>query len=191
MQNSHQHVVLRAISSPEMERKEERWRGVGWLLSIRPCPACRPKWIPWVHICPTGQTGRKTCTQRADLTGPRIAGSSVRIHPWPSFGSKMGAREHRADTLLSSPGLTVSCPVSHFHAWRGLSPAMPISKGFRSRKRIGDLANSTAIRRKQMNTRIYPGSDPSKGKRPTSCLSDFVLMGWWWWWCYNGGVDWI
>jgi hypothetical protein len=25
---------------------------------------------------------------------------------------------------------------------------------------------------------IYLGSAPSKGKRPTSCLSDFVLMGW-------------
>jgi hypothetical protein len=27
--------------------------------------------------------------------------------------------------------------------------------------------------------RFYPGSAPSKGKRPTSCLSDFVLMMWW------------
>jgi hypothetical protein len=52
---------------------------------------------------------------------------------------------------------------------------MPMFRGFRSKERIGDLANSTAIRRKQRNTGIYPGSAPSKGKRPTSCLSDSCI----------------
>jgi hypothetical protein len=98
-----------------------------------------------------------------------------------------------AATLLLWRALCI--PVKGFSVgitrWRGLSPAMPMLKGFRSRERIGDLANSTTIRRKQRNTRIYPGSAPSKGKRPTSCLSDFVLMRWWRWWCYNDGVDWI
>jgi hypothetical protein len=37
---------------------------------------------------------------------------------------------------------------------------MPMFKGFRSMERIGDLANSTAIRRKQKDTRFYPGSAP-------------------------------
>jgi hypothetical protein len=82
-------------------------------------------------------------------------------------------------------------PCTAISWWRGLSPAIPMSKGFRSRKRIGDLANSTVIRQKQRDTRIYPGLAPSKGKRPTSCLSDFVLMVWLWWRSYNGGVDWI
>jgi hypothetical protein len=47
--------------------------------------------------------------------------------------------------------------------WRGLSPAMPMLKGFRSRERIGNLANSTAIRQKQKNTGVYPGLAPLVG----------------------------
>jgi hypothetical protein len=56
--------------------------------------------------------------------------------------------------------------------WRGLSPAMPMSKGFRSRKRIGDLANSTAIRRKRRNTGFTQVQPPRKvkGLRP-ACLT--------------------
>jgi hypothetical protein len=59
-----------------------------------------------------------------------------------------------------------------FHAhWRGSNSAMPMSKGFRSRKRIGRLANSTASDRNRGCTRIYPGLAPRRVKT-------YILLVW-------------
>jgi hypothetical protein len=58
--------------------------------------------------------------------------------------------------------LVPSAPLEEEPRLEELTPLVG-SKGFRSRERIGDLANSTVIRRKQKNTGVYPGSAPLVG----------------------------
>jgi hypothetical protein len=55
---------------------------------------------------------------------------------------------------------------------RGLSPVMLMFKGFRSRERIGDLANSTAVDKRRGAHEFYPGSRSLGGGslHPTSNL---------------------
>jgi hypothetical protein len=64
---------------------------------------------------------------------------------------------------------------------------MPMSKGFRSRKHIGDLANSTAVDKRRGAHEFYPGSCPLGGGslHPASnlvyehsCLQGAAEGGW-------------
>jgi hypothetical protein len=99
---------------------------------------------------------------------------------------------HRGDIDVSGGPRPISSPAPQTAPIDEVYPRQcPCRRAFDLGSVLGDLANSAAIRQKQRNTGIYPGSAPLEGKRPTSCLSDFVLMWWLRWWNYNGGVDWI